>query len=206
MTTETHFGFPVKVSQCDPSLYKLSGLERAVHGILELPGIVNRPRGGKYDLHLGRAESSEVLPIMGPERLMSAAGLVEWIRAECRAMLGVEEVVIDRSSINRMHHGSEMLFHQHLGVQVAGLEKPPALVAVFYLVAPEFSGELVLAKHSAHGRRVMDHYPNELIAMTPKEGQLVIHPPALWHAVSVHRSVTPRICFAFHVSAATRPA
>lgn len=203
MTTESHFGFPVRISRCDPSLYRRAELERVVDQVLSMDAVVRRDRGGDYELHHGRSESSETIATLAPDRLPPAADLMDWIRSECQDMLGVERVVIDRSSINRMHYGSEMGFHQHLGIDVPGLEKTPDLVVVFYLVAPPLSADFVLAGESEFKRLVRSHRREELIFITPKEGQLVMHNPALWHAVSTHRSVTPRICFAFHVSAAS---
>jgi hypothetical protein len=75
----------------------------------------------------------------------------------------------------------------------------PDVVSIFYADVPEGSSNLVFIKDGAGDTRIEDYPQERQHWLQPIEGELVMHTPEVWHAVSVHMSDTPRNVFVFDI-------
>ena len=190
MNTQTIFGHKIFLSRCtDESIYKNKTLSDSIEMVYEIPDIKNKVDRSQIghaltsvglDMHLAN------LP--GMERLM------EWIGTQLRLVADAKGInkprfLMPRSWTNRMFKDCEGRCHTHL-MQADG-------VAIFYYQVPKNSAELVLIDGGVNGSEHHSYPGNKKHFIVPSEGQLIIHPPDVPHAVSRHNSDDPRTCFIF---------
>jgi len=209
---ENKFKQKVTISHCKhEEYYNTSDLRYSINKIFELPEIKNRVRGEKWDSQYGEGETSEIIPFIGPANIPGTNNLIEWIKSESskayKLFYGedIDEIVIERSWMNKMEYGSQGRCHNHLAVDNHkndryNLGKTPDLVAIFYVNNPKDGAELILIKDAVHGKFSFDFPDTDRDHIKINSGDLIIHKPDLWHAVGVHNSKDSRICFVFHIS------
>jgi hypothetical protein len=190
MNAQTIFGHKIFLSRCyDVSVYKNETLAQSIEMAYSIPEVknkVDRSQIGKalttvgIDLHIAK------LP--GMERLM------EWIGTQLQLVaddLGVTKhrFIMPRAWTNRMFKDCEGRCHTH----------PPQAdgVAIFYYQVPKDSANLVLIEGGINGSEHGQYAGNQKHFIVPSEGQLIIHPPGVPHAVTRHNNEDPRTCFIF---------
>jgi hypothetical protein len=207
MVTVDAFGHCMVLSHCDHREYYINhDIASAVDKIFALPEVQNRERGADWDSHYGKGETSEVNPYLGPAHIPGASNLIQWIKSSCVCALSAynitaNDVKITRSWMNRMNQGSQGRCHVHTGKDILGLTESPDLVAIFYVNNPENGSKLVIVKDGVAGTLPSDIPESNKIYITPNSGDLVIHRPEVYHAVSEHCNSDPRICFVFQLTA-----
>jgi hypothetical protein len=190
MNTQTIFGHKIFLSKCpDESIYKNKTLEDSIEMVYRIPDIkdkVDRSQIGEaltsvgIDLHIAK------LP--GMERLM------EWLGSQLQLVADAKGItkpryIMPRAWTNRMFKDCEGRCHTH--------PREADGVAIFYYQAPKNSANLVLIDGGTSGSEYHDYPGNKKHFIVPSEGQLIIHPPEVPHAVSRHNSDDPRTCFIF---------
>jgi hypothetical protein len=75
----------------------------------------------------------------------------------------------------------------------------PDAVAIFYVDVPQGSSNLVFIRNGKDDTYIDDYVESDRYYLKPIEGELVIHSPETWHAVSVHNSDLPRNVFVFDI-------
>ena len=75
----------------------------------------------------------------------------------------------------------------------------PDAVAILYVDVPENSSNLVICRDGDDYVPIDDFKKEDMYWLKPTEGELVIHSPDIWHAVSVHNSDLPRNVFVFDI-------
>lgn len=199
MNTVNAFGHTIHITHCDhPDYYTNSDLVHGVERIFSLPEIQNRPRGADWDSHYGQGETSEILPMLGPANIPGATQLTAWVLEQCSQVLGAPARV-DRSWMNRLNTGSQGRCHRHLGVDKPGMQQTPDLVAIFYVNNPAGGSNLVIVNDGIAGQLPSDMPESNKYYIRPSTGDLVMHRPDVWHAVSEHLADKPRICFVYQV-------
>ena len=205
MQVEDIFGSKVVKTHCDNRvLYTNTEIKKSYIRIFELPEIRDRYRGAVWDSHDGEGESTEGNNFLAPDILPGSSDLMSWIKDQCIKALNdvwnipAIDVTITRSWMNRMYKGSRGKAHNHMAAETF---TTPTIVAVFYVENTVNGSSLVIVKDGVHGL-LPEEFPNEnkhFIMTMP--GDLIMHPPGLYHAVSLHDADEPRICFAFHIEA-----
>jgi hypothetical protein len=184
------------IIQCDDtSLYQNSLLSASINLLLELPQVVNREQGSKYDSAHGN-----VLTSVGNEwsdiiNMPGAGKLVDWITE--RVLITNSKatgVNYTKSWCNKMMEGSEGLVHAHLNVDLA---KKPDFVCIFYYQVPEDGANLVFIDGGEFNTHYYEYDESKITTIKSLTGRLVIHSPDIPHAVTKHNSKTPRICLVF---------
>ena len=198
MTTTKIFGHTIHQIRCPSEhWYNSSNLKNSIDTILNLSEIKNRVRGHVWDSHYGEGETSEVVPYLGPANIPDAKDIANWVKQQAAQVLGVDSVIIDRSWTNRMNKGSQGRCHQHIGDAV-GLATPD-LVAVFYVSNTSTGSSLVIVNEDHTGELPSNIPENNKAYITPLSGDLIMHGPNVYHAVSEHNSPEPRICFVYQI-------
>jgi hypothetical protein len=199
MNTVNAFGHTIHITHCEHTeYYTNSDLQYSVERIFDLPEIKNRARGADWDSHYGEGETSEIIPSLGPANIPGADLLTNWVIEQCGQVLG-KSVVVDRSWMNRLNTGSQGRCHRHVGVDRPGMQQTPDLVAIFYVNNPPGGSSLVIVDHGIAGQLPSDMTESNKYYICPNTGDLVMHGPDVWHAVSEHLAVEPRICFVYQV-------
>lgn len=207
------FGNVLTISTCkNTEYYTNDDIQTAINAIFNLPEIKNRIKGQHWDAQYGEGETSEIVPYLKVENLSGTKDLIEWIKTECLLALPnfyeckSNNIVIDRSWMNKLDYGTQGRCHRHLGIDYGdtddtnGLGITPDLVGIFYVNAPDDSSDLIIIKDGEH-RKLHDEFPEEQkYYLRPKTGELVLHQPDIWHAIGKHNNKDPRICFVFHIS------
>lgn len=225
METVNCFGHHLVLGHCDQLDYYVNDdINSAVERIFSLPEVDNRERDAKWDSHYGDGATSEFNPYLGPEHISGAKELMNWIKEQCFEALkeyGIDGtgIEITRSWMNKMNYKSQGRCHQHMGLDQEsyqpikmnsgdapttynyGLDETPDLVAIFYVTNQSEGASLVVVKEGVFGTLPSDMEESNKHCILPKSGDLIIHRPEVWHAVSEHLSHIPRICFAFHLKA-----
>jgi hypothetical protein len=181
--------------------YNNSGLTNGINAILSLAEVKNRVRGHKWDSHEGEGETSEIVPYLGPANLPDGQDLLKWIKQEASAVLGVDSVTVTRSWMNRMLQGSQGRCHIHS----SELLGTPDLVAIFYVDNPHDGSQLVIVNDNYEGQLPSDIPDAEKECIPSISGDLIMHSPNIWHAVSQHNSTIPRICFVYQFEIDNNP-
>jgi hypothetical protein len=190
MNTELVFGEKIFSSHCtDENLYKNETLSNSIETIYK----------GSDINHSVEEQKGNALTTIGTEiNLLELPGmkdLVNWMLSQVELVakeLGIlnTQCYIGRLWSNRMFKGCESLCHLHMVPNING-------VGIFYYQVPKDSAQLVLINGGIPGTE-FHHYPkNKQHYIKPVEGQLIIHPPNIPHAVSTHNSDDPRTCFVF---------
>lgn len=199
MNTVNAFGHTIHVAHCEHTdYYDNAEIAYGVNTIFNLPEIKNRPRGADWDSHYGEGETSEIVPMLGPANLSGAEKLTSWILEQCSQVLGKPSYV-DRSWMNRLQTGSQGRCHRHMGVDKPGMEHTPDLVAIFYVNNPPGGSRLVVVKDGIAGQLPSDMPESNKHYIQPQTGDLVMHSPEVWHAVSEHQASESRICFVYQI-------
>lgn len=211
---ENIFGYPVLRIQCeDESLWRNSLLEQSIEESYRTNSVFKRtPIPGK-DSHVGKGLTS-VGQWFQLVDLPGASGLREWIEktlVENKSLIGLshkgDEISFKRSWSNRMFMGDYGKCHKHTKLDLYMRENTnftetdfrADAVAIFYADVPEGSSNLVFIQDGEEDT-LIDDYPKERQHwLQPIQGELVIHSPEVWHAVSVHNSDIPRNVFVFDV-------
>ena len=75
----------------------------------------------------------------------------------------------------------------------------PDAVGIFYVDVPEGSSDLVFIRNGKADTYIHEYDECDRYHLKPKQGELVIHSPEVYHAVSVHNSDLPRNVFVFDI-------
>jgi ectoine hydroxylase-related dioxygenase (phytanoyl-CoA dioxygenase family) len=186
----------VKIYKCpSPSFYNNRRLSSSINLLLDLPDVVNRSKDSKYDSAYGNVltsagnEYSDIIQLPGSEEL------VFWVKEKILEYKNKTNLKFLRTWCNMMFEGSEGLVHAHLHPDYKNI--PTEFVAIFYVQLPMNGSQLLFVDDGEFNTHYRDYDKSKLHFMNCEEGDLLIHPPHLPHAVSVHNSKTPRICFVF---------
>jgi hypothetical protein len=213
MIVENIFGSPVVRVKCqDTSLWRNKTLNDSIEMMYRSPVVVNRVRNQVGDSHFGAGMTTvgQPYPLI---TLPGIQGLKEWVRQtllDSRDALGLSgkgnDVRFKRSWTNRLLKGGYGLCHNHTKIdnymEMSGYSSTdfrPDVVSIFYADVPENSSNLVFIKDGAPDTRI-EEYPTERQHwLQPIDGELVMHSPEVWHAVSTHMSEIPRNVFVFDI-------
>lgn len=186
----------VKKYKCEnENLYKNSKLLSSIDLLLDLPDVVYRIEGTKYD-----SASGQVLTSVGNEysdvtNLPGAEGLMSWITSKIQQQSSNKSVRYDKSWANKMFYGSQGLVHAHTHPDFKNYKSD--FVAIFYVHIPENSAQLVFVDGGEFNKKYTDYEESKLFIMKCESGDLVIHPPTIPHAVTIHNNHIPRLCLVF---------
>jgi hypothetical protein len=168
------FGHTVAIAHCDdPQLYTQS------HQLAVLQNLIQQPDfDGTVPEQQGAARSTVMNLRKGQvAHLPELAPLMQWIMNtvwQHRAAFGHSDcnhLELGRNWVNEMYRGCKGILHQHY-----------THVCVFYLQVPERAADLEFVQDG------------EIIRAGARQGDLLIHPPLVWHSVSEHDNDTARIC------------
>jgi len=214
MIIEDVFDYKIVRILCDDtSLYKNTELDKSVNFVLQMPSTTNRSRGSKGDSHVGPGVTSVGQPYVGIVYLPGSANLTQWLKTQ---LLSVQEifgyqnktdVLFKRSWANRLLRGAQGLCHNHVKLDdyMKSLTDyteenfKPDLVAILYVDVPENSSNLVFVRNGKSDTYLEEYMEQDRFIVKPKMGELVIHKPENYHAVSVHNSDLPRTVFVFDI-------
>lgn len=211
---ENIFGYPVVRVKCeDESLWRNSLLEQSIEESYRTKSVVKRTHVEGKDSYIGKGFTS-VGQWFQLVDLPGATDLREWIEKtliENKSVIGLahkgDTIHFKRSWSNRMFKGDFGKCHKHTKLDLYMRENSDFsetdfradAVAIFYADVPEGSSNLVFIKDGKENT-LIDEYPKEQQHwLQPIQGELVIHSPEVWHAVSVHNSDLPRNVFVFDV-------
>lgn len=215
MNIQNIFGHKVIRIQCtDESLYHNEDLTKSVNQVFNLPKVKNRIRSEKNDSHKGSGLTTVGQEYLDLVHLPGSHNLVQWVTKQLIMVhkeLGIDKevksVYYKRSWANRLFRSGQGLCHNH--VQLDGYMKEmtnlddkgfrPDAVAIFYVDVPEGSSDLVMVNNGAADTYLEDYEESDKYHLKPKEGEMIIHSPDVWHAVSVHNSDLPRNVFVFDI-------
>lgn len=210
MIVEEIFGSPVITVQCPDSIYQNPELTKSVEQILDLPTVKNRWRSDVGDSHKGSGLTTVGQPYIDLAYLPGAKQLTDWISEQLLLVRPImapgktgSRIHYKRSWTNRLYRGGQGMCHNHTRADAYIQERGdyneenfcPDAVAIFYVDVPEGSSQLVLINNGIpdlpHTAFTEKHF------MTHTAGQLVIHSPQVWHAVTEHQSDSPRNVYVF---------
>lgn len=213
MKVEHAFDYTVARIQCaDEELYRNEDLTKAVDRVLHLPIFKNKIKGLRENSLQGFGLSSVGHEYLALAHLPGAGGLLKWVEQQmvaAKPILGIDKagtsVKFKRSWANRLMKGSHGRCHNHIKIDeyIAMLTEyqyenyQPDIVGIFYVDVPPDAAKLALINN---GKEYSDLalYPEEdRYYITPVNGELVMHRPEVWHAVTLHNSDLPRNCFVF---------
>ena len=178
----------------DSDIYTNNTLQSSIEHVFNLPEIKNRIRGTEWDSHYGNGETSEIIPLLGPANLPGGSQLTQWILDCAREVYGPVEIT--RSWMNRLQEGSQGRCHNHS----SELLGTPDVVAIFYVANPENGSQLVITDSKYAGQLPSDIPESDKQYITSITGDLIMHGPEVWHAVSEHRNTIARICFVYQLT------
>ena len=186
----------VKKYKCDDkSLYENPILLSSINLLLDLPDVVYRVKGTKYDSATGEVltsagnEYSDILTLPGAKQL------VKWVTSKVQEQSPHKSVSYVKSWANKMFYGSQGLVHAHTHSDFKDYESD--FVAIFYIHIPEDSAQLVFVEGGEFNKKYTDYDKSKLTIMECESGDLIIHSPTIPHAVTIHNSTTPRLCLVF---------
>ena len=184
------------IIQCDDtSLYQNSSLASSINLLLDLPQVLNRPKGDKYDSAYGNVLTSVGNDYSDIVNMPGASKLVDWITERLLvANPKATGVTYTKSWCNKMMKHSEGLVHAHYNPE---LSKQPDFVAIFYYQVPEDGANLLFVDGGEFNTHYYEYDESKITTIYSRTGRLVIHSPKIPHAVSVHNSDIPRICLVF---------
>jgi hypothetical protein len=182
---------------CNNNLvYQNTKLQSNIDTLLNLPLVVNRTKGGKYDSVCGTVltsvgnEESDIVYMPGAE------DLVTWITEKIlETSPTAKSLEYKRSWVNKMFKYSQGLVHAHVHPDY---KLPPVdFVAIFYLQVPEHGSDLIFVRDGEFNTLYLDYTETDRVHIKCSTGDLVVHSPYAYHAVSQHNSTIPRICLVF---------
>lgn len=180
----------------DKSLYENPILTSSINLLLDLPDVVHRIQGTKYDSAMGQVLTSAGNEYSNILTLPGASNLVSWIHSKIKesAPQG-KSIEYIKSWANKMFYGSQGLVHAHIHPDFKNYKSD--FVAIFYVHIPENSAQLVFVDGGEFNTKYTEYDESKLTIMKCESGDLVIHPPQIPHAVTIHKSHTPRLCLVF---------
>jgi hypothetical protein len=202
----------VRVQCTDVELYKNEDLTKAVDHVLNLPYFKNRLRGFKADSQQGHGLTSVGHEYLSVCNLPGSSNLNKWIEEQmllAKPLLGITKsqssVKFKRSWANRLFKGAQGKCHQHVKIDqyIAELTDYshtnfcPDIVGIFYVDVPLESSKLAIVNNGREDTQASDYAEADKHYISPVEGELILHLPDVWHAVTVHNSNLPRNCFVF---------
>lgn len=187
----------VKKFKCnDKNLYENPILTSSINLLLDLPDVVHRVQGTKYDSAMGQVltsagnEYSDILTLPG------AKNLVSWIDSKIKESAPPgKSIEYIKSWANKMFYGSQGLVHAHIHPDFKNYKSD--FVAIFYVHIPENGAQLVFVDGGEFNKKYTEYDESKLTIMKCESGDLVIHPPQIPHGVTIHNSHTPRLCLVF---------
>jgi hypothetical protein len=213
MKVEQAFGHTLVRVQCtDVELYKNEDLTKASNHVLNLPYFKNRLRGFKADSQQGNGLTSVGHEYLSVCHLPGSSNLNKWVEEQMRLakpLLGINKtesnVKFKRSWANRLFKGAQGKCHQHVKVDqyIAELTDYsyenfcPDIVGIFYVDVPLESSKLAIINNGREDTYASDYAEEDKYYILPTEGELILHLPEVWHAVTVHNNDLPRNCFVF---------
>lgn len=213
MKVENIFGNNLVRIQCeDESIYRGEELTKIINQIFNSEVVQRRARDGQGDSHKGAGLTTVGQPY-GLIDYPGAGKVVEWVSEQlllAREHLGLankgNKVYYKRSWANRLFRGGYGLCHRHTKVdeymKSYGYKEEnfrPDAVAILYVDVPEGSSNLVICRDGDDYVPIDKFKEEDMHWLKPIEGELVIHSPDIWHAVSVHNSDLPRNVFVFDI-------
>jgi len=213
MKIETAFGHTIVRVICpDIELYKNEDLTKAVDHVLNLPYFKNRLRGFKEDSLTGSGLTSVGHEYLALSNLPGSSNLNKWVEEQmvaAKQLFGITKtgnnVKFKRSWANRLLKGAQGKCHQHVKVDqyIAELTDYsyenfcPDIVGILYVDVPPGSSNLAIINNGKEDTRASDYSEDDKYYISPSEGELVLHLPEVWHAITVHTSDLPRNVYVF---------
>jgi hypothetical protein len=212
MIIERVFNHYIFKCQCeDEWIYKNEELTKSVNQMFEFATVKNRDRSDNGDSHKGAGLTTVGQPY-GIIDLPGSDNLKEWLTEQFLLAQGPlkkhgTSVNFKRSWANRLFLGGQGMCHNHtrLDNYMNSLTKYnhedfcPDAVGILYVDVPENSSNLVFVRDGKEDTYLHDYEENDKYYLQPREGELVIHSPEMWHAVSIHKSDLPRNVFVFDI-------
>lgn len=215
MIIENVFDSAIVRIQCqNEELYRNEDLTKSVDHVLNMPTVKNRKRNDKGDSHKGNGLTSVGQSYLDLIHLPGASNLTNWITEQfllVHKQLGVDKevksVYYKRSWANRLFRDGQGLCHNHVKLdeymsemtQYSPENFRPDAVGIFYVDVPEGSSDLVFIRNGKADTYIHEYDECDRYYLKPKQGELVIHSPEVYHAVSVHNSDLPRNVFVFDI-------
>ena len=215
MKIENIFGYTVTRTKCEnQSYYRSDEITKTVNNVFNFPKIQNRDRTLKGDSHKGAGLTTVSESYLSLVNLPGFNNLTEWITQQfllAKEPLGLASkgntVYYKRSWANRLFRGGHGLCHNHNKVDnyIATLTDytnenfRPDAVGIFYVDVPEASSNLVIIKDGRPETWIGDYVEEDTHWIQPIEGELLIHSPDVYHAVSIHHNDLPRNVFVFDI-------
>lgn len=161
--------------------------------LLNLQTVVERVRGTDYDSANGQILTSVGNDYSNLVAMPGSSNLVDWITKKLlEHNPNANSVEYVNSWVNKMFKNSEALVHCH-----AEKDKSLDFVAIFYVQVPENSSELVFVEDGKSQTHYYDYDETKRKHIKCQSGDLLIHSPELFHAVTIHNNDIPRICLVF---------
>jgi hypothetical protein len=204
----------VRIQCQNEELYRNEDLTKSVDHVLNMPTVKNRKRNDKGDSHKGNGLTSVGQSYLDLIHLPGASNLTNWITEQfllVHKQLGVDKevksVYYKRSWANRLFRDGQGLCHNHVKLdeymsemtQYSPENFRPDAVGIFYVDVPEGSSDLVFIRNGKADTYIHEYDECDRYYLKPKQGELVIHSPEVYHAVSVHNSDLPRNVFVFDI-------
>jgi hypothetical protein len=212
---ENVFGNPVIRITCpDENLYKNSDLTKSINRVLNLPEVKFRQKAPRGDSHVGGGMTSVGQTYLQVIHLPGAQDLTQWITDQLLLVkdhLNIDKhattVSYKRAWANRMFKGSQGKCHRHVELDSYMAEYTDLssenfradIVAIFYLDVPENSSNLVFIRDGQPDTLHSIYNEEDKWYLKPVAGELVLHKPDVWHAVTEHGNDLPRNVLVFDV-------
>jgi hypothetical protein len=213
MRVEQAFGHTIVRVRCtNAALYKNEDLTKAVDHVLNLPYFKNRLRGFKEDSLKGTGLTSVGHEYLSLSNLPGSSNLNKWIEEQmvmAKQFLNINKpgnsVKFKRSWANRLFKGAQGKCHQHIKVDqyIAELTDYsyenfcPDIVGIMYVDVPPGSSNLAIINNGREDTSAVDYAEENKHYISPVEGELILHLPEVWHAITVHNSELPRNVYVF---------
>jgi hypothetical protein len=212
MKIENVFDETIIKIQCENvEIYKNNELTKNINLMFESLTVKNRIRNLKGDSHKGAGLTS----VGQPYNILDLPGsndLKKWLIEQfllVRNPLGKfgTNVKFKRHWANRLLRGGQGMCHNHTRLDkymnmMTNYKHEnfcPDAVGILYVDVPENSSNLVFVRDGKEDTYLHEYDENRKYYLQPKEGELVIHSPEMWHAVSIHKSDLPRSVFVFDI-------
>jgi hypothetical protein len=200
MKTLNVFGYTVLHAHCNNTeFYTNDDFVFGIQTVFDLAELKTRNVETPNLLLEGSGLTTEVIPYLGPANLSGSADLNNWIKQECAEFFNVDikRIKLSASWMNKLNYGSQGRCHNHEGSETLGPD--PTAVAIFYQNNPINGSDLIFIQNGEVGKYHSDYLEYEKLRLSPQTGDLVVHDPTLWHAISEHKSDEPRICLVYHI-------
>lgn len=213
MIVENAFGHTlVRVRCTDVDLYRNEDLTKAVDHVINMPFFTERKKGFKQDSQVGNGLTTVGNDFLALANLPGSSGLNKWVSDQmlaAREYFGIDKagdrVKFKRSWANRLFLGAKGKCHQHVKVDqyIAELSDyshvnfRPDIVGIFYVDVPDGSSKLAVINNGREDTHANDYAEEDKYYINPVEGELVMHLPEVWHAVTEHHSIFPRNVYVF---------